>query len=44
MIEQKLALSEQLVGAGESWITEMSTDEIRSLFQLRRDWLVEEEA
>jgi hypothetical protein len=44
MIEQKLALSEQLVGAGESWITEMSTDEICSLFQLRRDWLVEEEA
>jgi superfamily II DNA or RNA helicase len=43
MIERKKALSEHIVGAGESWITEMSTDEIRALFRLRRDWLVEEE-
>jgi SNF2 family DNA or RNA helicase len=44
MIERKQALSENIVGAGESWITEMSTDEIKELFRLRRDWLEEEEA
>lgn len=44
MIERKQALSENIVGAGESWITEMSTDEIKELFRLRREWLEEEEA
>jgi SNF2 family DNA or RNA helicase len=43
MIARKQALSENIVGAGESWITEMSTDEIKDLFRLRREWLEEEE-
>jgi SNF2 family DNA or RNA helicase len=39
MIEQKKELAEQVVGTGESWITELSTDELRELFTLH-DWEV----
>ncbi|NEW07547.1 DEAD/DEAH box helicase [Paenibacillus sp. SYP-B3998] len=39
MIERKLGLSQQIVGAGENWITELSTDELRDLFSLRREWV-----
>ena len=39
MIEQKQALSNQIVGGGESWITQMSTNELRDLFVLRREWV-----
>jgi SNF2 family DNA or RNA helicase len=37
MIESKKLLAEQVVGAGESWLTELSTDELKSLFELRRE-------
>ena len=39
MMERKQGLSEQVVGTGENWITEMSTDELRDLFALRREWI-----
>ncbi|WP_040950625.1 DEAD/DEAH box helicase [Gorillibacterium massiliense] len=39
MIERKLGLSQQIVGGGENWITELSTDELRELFRLRREWI-----
>jgi SNF2 family DNA or RNA helicase len=39
MIERKLGLSQQIVGTGESWITEMSSEELRDLLSLRRDWV-----
>jgi SNF2 family DNA or RNA helicase len=39
MMERKLSLSQQIVGSGESWITELSTAELRDLFALRHDWL-----
>lgn len=39
MIERKLGLSQQIVGSGENWITELSTDELRDLFSLRREWV-----
>jgi len=39
MIERKLGLSQQIVGTGENWITELSTDELRDLFTLRREWV-----
>jgi SNF2 family DNA or RNA helicase len=39
MIERKLGLSQQIVGSGESWITELSTDDLRDLFALRREWV-----
>jgi SNF2 family DNA or RNA helicase len=43
LIEEKKALSEEIIGAGEDWITEMSTDQLRDLFVLRRESLAEEE-
>lgn len=39
MIERKQGLSEQIVGSGENWVTEMSTQELRELFALRREWI-----
>lgn len=39
MIERKQGLSQQIVGSGEQWITEMSTDELKDLFSLRRQWI-----
>lgn len=39
MIERKKGLSEQIVGSGENWVTEMSTSELRELFALRREWV-----
>ncbi len=37
MIERKKALAESIVGAGESWITELSNAELRKMITLRRD-------
>ncbi|WP_246273151.1 DEAD/DEAH box helicase [Candidatus Hakubella thermalkaliphila] len=37
MIESKKALAENIVGTGEAWLTEMSTDQLRSLLALSRD-------
>jgi hypothetical protein len=37
LIESKKALAESVVGAGEAWLTEMSTDELRDLMALRRE-------
>jgi SNF2 family DNA or RNA helicase len=39
LIERKADLSQQIVGSGESWITELSTNELRELFTLRREWV-----
>ncbi|MBM3313563.1 DEAD/DEAH box helicase [candidate division WOR-3 bacterium] len=36
MIEQKKELAEMVVGTGEGWITEMSTNQLRELFALSR--------
>jgi SNF2 family DNA or RNA helicase len=43
MIEQKTELAQQIIGAGESWLTELSTGQLRELLTLRRDTLEEEE-
>ena len=37
MIEDKKALAERVVGDGEGWLTELSTDELRELFALRAE-------
>jgi SNF2 family DNA or RNA helicase len=37
MIESKKALAEAVVGGGEEWLTELSTDDLRELVRLRRD-------
>lgn len=36
LIESKKGLAEAVVGGGESWLTELSTDELRELVTLRR--------
>ncbi len=36
MIESKKGLAQAVVGSGENWITEMSTDELRKAVNLRR--------
>ena len=42
MLEQKKELATSILGAGEQWITELSTDELRQLFTLRQSALEEE--
>ncbi|WP_165452661.1 DEAD/DEAH box helicase [Paenibacillus thalictri] len=39
MIERKQGMSEQIVGSGENWITELSTDDLREMFMLRSEWV-----
>jgi SNF2 family DNA or RNA helicase len=43
LIEHKMALADSIVGEGESWLSEMSTDDLRDLVTLRRD-VMEDEA
>jgi SNF2 family DNA or RNA helicase len=43
LIERKVALAESIVGTSEAWITEMSTDDLRHLFRLRREDAVAED-
>jgi SNF2 family DNA or RNA helicase len=37
MIESKKQLAQQIVGTGESWLTELSTEELKNLFELRKE-------
>ena len=37
LIESKRALAENIVGTGEGWLTELSTNELRDIFTLRRE-------
>jgi SNF2 family DNA or RNA helicase len=43
LIERKVQLAESIVGTSEAWITEMSTDDLRQMFRLRRDEAVPED-
>jgi hypothetical protein len=43
MIESKKALAEQVVGAGENWLTDMDTDQLRNLLLLDRTAVIDEE-
>jgi SNF2 family DNA or RNA helicase len=43
MIEQKKGLAERIVGAGEGWLSEMNTNELRDLVTLRREMIQEVE-
>ncbi len=43
MIESKKQLAEQVVGAGEDWLTEMDTDQLRNLLILDRNAVIEED-
>ncbi len=42
-IESKKALAEQVVGAGENWLTDLDTDQLRNLLLLDRSAVIEEE-
>ncbi|MBD2344155.1 DEAD/DEAH box helicase [Anabaena subtropica] len=44
MIESKKQLAEQVVGAGEEWLTELDTDQLRNLLILDRSTVIDEEA
>ena len=37
MIERKKDIAERVVGAGEGWLTELSTAELKELFALRKE-------
>ncbi|MDH7473328.1 MAG: DEAD/DEAH box helicase [Anaerolineae bacterium] len=37
LIESKKALAETVIGTGEAWLTELSTEQLRDLFTLRRE-------
>ena len=37
LIESKLALAESVGGAGENWLTELGTDELRDLMTLKEE-------
>ncbi|WP_410770921.1 DEAD/DEAH box helicase [Fontibacillus sp. BL9] len=44
LIERKKSLSEQVVGSGEQWLTEMSDDDLRSLISLQSESIMEEDS
>ncbi|MNI58860.1 hypothetical protein D3C73_1139910 [compost metagenome] len=39
MLESKQQLSDDVISSSESWITELSTDALKDLFTLRREWV-----
>lgn len=41
IVESKQNLADSIVGAGEQWLTELSTDQLRDLLTLRREMLDE---
>ncbi len=43
LIESKKALAEQVIGAGENWLTELNTDQLRDLLLLDRSAIIGEE-
>ncbi|MDX2148579.1 MAG: DEAD/DEAH box helicase [Planctomycetota bacterium] len=43
MIEQKTELARNIIGAGERWLTELSTDQLRDLLTLRNDAVGDDE-
>lgn len=43
LIESKKALAEQVVGAGENWLTELDTDQLRNLLLLDRNAVIDDE-
>ncbi len=42
MIEDKKALAENVIGTGEGWLTEMSTEQLKDLFALRQESVMDE--
>ncbi len=42
LLEQKRNLADNVIGAGEEWLTELSTEGLRDLFELSRDAVAED--
>jgi SNF2 family DNA or RNA helicase len=42
MIEDKKALAENIIGTGEGWLTEMTTEQLRDMFTLRKEAVADE--
>ena len=42
MIEVKKDLAENIIGTGEGWLTEMTTQHLKELFTLRREAVADE--
>ena len=42
MLEQKRRLADRIVGSGEEWLTNLSTDKLREMFTLSRDAVAED--
>jgi SNF2 family DNA or RNA helicase len=42
MIERKKSLISEIIGTGESWLAEMSTQQLREIFSLRKEVLIDE--
>ncbi|HJH32297.1 MAG TPA: DEAD/DEAH box helicase [Methanosarcinaceae archaeon] len=42
MIESKKALAENVIGTGEGWLTEMTTEQLRDMFTLKREAVFDE--
>jgi len=42
MLEQKKGLADRVIGAGEGWITELSTEELKDLFALSKEAVAED--
>lgn len=42
MIESKIELAENIIGAGEAWLSELSTDQLRDILTLRNDAVEDE--
>jgi SNF2 family DNA or RNA helicase len=42
LIASKQALAQQVIGAGETWLTELSTDELADLMTLRAEAVVDD--
>jgi SNF2 family DNA or RNA helicase len=42
LIESKKALSEQVVGTGENWLTELDTEQLRNLLLLDRAAVIDD--
>ncbi len=42
MIEDKKALAENIIGKGEGWLTEMTTEQLKEMFALRREAVADE--
>ncbi|MBU4223554.1 MAG: DEAD/DEAH box helicase, partial [Euryarchaeota archaeon] len=42
MIEDKKALAENIIGTGEGWLTEMTTEQLKEMFTLRKEAVADE--